>query len=234
MVLSNASLYTGIREFARRFSNSNSTNYPDAQLDASINAYYDTFVSEILKSMDDWDFEGEIATASLVANQQEYTFPTDILKVKRVEVSYDGTKWEVVSRFDVNERGEATDSTSVRNDFNVNEPYADLHDNSLFLYPVPTANVSGGLKIFYEKLPTLLSSATDEPSFARPFHKGLAYGAAKDFCEQFPEGRQNHLATNGNNLELTIARMKEFYQKRDQDREYSVATAFVSYDYGSQ
>lgn len=233
MVLSNASLYTGIREFARRFSNSNSTSYTDAQLDASINAYYDTFVSEILKSMDDWDFSGEIATASLVANQQEYTFPTDILKIKRIEVSYDGTVWNEATRFDVNEIGEATDSTSVRNDFNTNEPYADLHDNSLFLFPVPTSNITGGLKIYYEKLPTFLSAVTDEPAFARPFHKGLAYGAAKDFCEQFPEGRSSHLATSTQNLEMTMARMKEFYQKKDQDREYSVSSAFVDYDYGN-
>jgi len=234
MVLSNASLYTGIREFARRFSNSNTTNYPNAQLDASVNAYYDSFVSEVLKSMDDWDFQGEIATSSLVANQQEMVFPSDILKIKRVEVTYDGTNWYTATKFDISERSSANDTTSIARDFDVSKPYVELHDNSVFLYPIPTVSVTGGIKIWYEKLPTFLSAVTDEPTFSRPFHVGLAYGAAKDFLEQYPSKENSpRLVSATNNVTVVLGRMKEFYQKKDQDRDYVVSASYVEWGYGN-
>jgi hypothetical protein len=234
MILYNASISTGIRNFARRFSNSNTANYSNADLDASVNAYYDLFVGEILKSMDDWDFQGEVATASLVANQQEYVFPSDILRIKRIEVTYDGTNWKYIDRFDINDRTEATDTTSIANDFTSNEPKADIHDNSIFLYPIPSSNVTNGLKIWYEKNPTVLTNATDEPVFARPYHIGLAYGAAKDWLEQYPSKENvTRLTTATTNLEKTIARMKEFYQKKNQDRDYIVTPGYVEYDYGN-
>lgn len=191
------------------------------------------FVSEVLKSMDDWDFQGEIATAPMVVGQQEYIFPTDILKIKRIEATYDGTNWNHDTRFDINDRTDPTDTTSITNDFNVNDPFVDIYDNSIFLYPIPTS-ASGIIKIWYEKLPTALSAVTDEPVFARPYHVGLAYGAAKDYCEQYPSKENaTRLTTNTNNLTIAIGRMKEFYQKKDQDRDYIVESQFVDYDYGN-
>lgn len=200
-----------------------------------MNAYYDLFVGEILDSMDDWDFQGEVATADLVANQQEYLFPADILKIKRVEVSFDGVNWQKAEPLDINEIGHATDSTTIASHFNVSEPYFDLHDASLFLFPIPTSNVTGGLKIWYEKLITKLSAATDEPSFARPYHKGLAYGAAKDYFEKYLDvsGNPDKLVNADNQMGVYINRMKAFYRKKDQDRMYNLQTYDPGYDYGN-
>ncbi len=233
MILYNASTGEGVRNFARRFSHTDDTTYVDIDIDASINRYLDIFTTEILEAMDGWDFQGETATADLVASQTEYTFPTDILKIKRIEYTYDGTTWEKVEFFDVNERGRAMDSTSITNDFSVNEPFADLHDNSLFLYPTPTTSIVGGLKIWYEKLPTQLSGVTDEPPFSRPFHIGLAYGAAQDYLEEHvdQEGNETRLITARTNKEDVIDKMKKFYRRRVQDRPYIVKSAFRDYGY---
>lgn len=234
MILYNASTSNGLRNFARRFSNSNTSNYSNADLDASINAYYDVFVTEILKSMDDWDFNGEIATTSMVAGQQEYTFPSDILKVKSIEVTYDGVNWRKATKFDINEKSTANNTASITRDFTVDEPYVDIHDDGIFLFPVPSANSTNGIKIYYEKLPTQLSAVTDEPTIPRPFHIGLAYGAAKDWLEQFPSKENaTRLSTATNNLNITLARTKDFFTKRDQDRDYVVSTGYVEYDYGN-
>jgi hypothetical protein len=72
-----------LRAFTRFITNTNSTTYTDTDLDASLNTYNDIFTTEILDSMDDWDFSADYATTNLVASQQEYVLPTDILKIKR-------------------------------------------------------------------------------------------------------------------------------------------------------
>lgn len=234
IILYNASTSDGLRNFGRRFSNTDSTTYTDADMDASLNVYYDLFVNEILESMDGWDFQGEVATAALVTDQQEYSFPTDIMKIKRVEVTYDGTNWYNVAFMDINERGAATDTTSISNDFSESKPYADLHDNSLFLYPIPGSGSAAGLKIWYEKLPTALSAATDEPVIARQFQTGLAYGAAKDYLETNGDipGNDIRLVQAQKNLGIIISNMKQFYNKRNQDRDIVALPIFEDYGYG--
>lgn len=235
MQLYNASTGVGIKNFARRFSNTNSTTYTDANLDASINAYYDLFVTEILESMDDWDFGADYATTDLVASQQEYSFPSDILKIKSVEVTYDGSTWYKAAFMDVNEKGSPNDSTSITDEFTQSEPFVDIMDNSLMLYPIPTSAVTAGLKIYYEKLPTALSADASTPTFARPFHIGLAYGGAKDWLEQHIDAAGNVARLNvaNANLNKTLQSMKDFYNKHIQDRDYILQTPYVEYEYGN-
>jgi hypothetical protein len=223
---------TELRAFTRFLTNTNSTTYTDADLDANLNTYNDLFTTEILDSMDDWDFQAETATASLVAGQQEYILPNDILKIKRVEITYDGTNWQTVAPMDINERGYPTDSNSVSQDFSTDSPFFDLMYDSIILYPVPTATVAGGLKIWYENLPTTLSGSLS-PTFAQPFHKGLCYGAAKDYFDKNQEvsANANKSISADGNMEKYIQRMKVFYRKRNQDRKYSIEPTFVDYDY---
>lgn len=234
MLLNNASLpRQALRGETRFLTNTNSSTYTDADLNSAINAYLDIFTTEILDSMDEWDFQAEIATASLVEDQQEYTFPTDLLKIKRIETTYDGTNWYEVTPMDVNERSGTADATTVEADFDQSEPFYDLMDTGIMLYPIPDQAVTSGLKIWYEKLQTHLSADTDSPNFARPFHKGLAYGAAKDYFEKYLEKNNTAKMQNATqNLETYIARMKAFYRRRNQDRQYPVMSNDVDYDYG--
>lgn len=237
MILSNASLARkGLRGETRFLTNTNTTTYANADLDAALNAYYDLFTTEILDAMDEWDFQGEIAVGDLVASQQEYIFPSDILKIKRIEISYDGTTWKEANPMDINERSGASDATSVNNDFSTSQPFYDLMDGSVFLFPIPTAAVTGGIKIWYEKLVTQLSADTDEPVILRPFHKGLCYGASKDYFEKYSEQQGFTIKLNNanQNLENYISRMKATYRKRNQDRAYNLECAYQNFDYGNE
>jgi len=226
VILHNASKSSGLRNYTRFITNTNTNTFSDADLDASLNMYYHLFVGEILAAQDDWDFQGDYATTDLVANQQEYVLPSDILKIKDIEVTYDGTNWYKVSKLDHSEIGTATDATSNLQNFTTDKPNGDLMDNSIFLYPVPSTNVSGGLKIWFAKEVTELSAATDEPVFAEAYQKGLCYGAAKDYFEKYLEiegnvGKRDRME---NNTQDIVNRMKEFYNTKDQDRDYIVGT----------
>jgi hypothetical protein len=217
----------------RFISNTSTITYPDADLTAALNTYVDLFTTEVLNSMDDWDFSAESATTSLVANQQEYLLPLDILKIKRIEVSMDGVNWYVSTPMDVNETGNATDADTVTKNFYPTRPKHDLMDNSIILYPIPDTSVTAGLKIWYEHLPAVLASSNDTPNLARPFHKGLCYGAAKDYFEKYLEAGANSskAVSAGQNMETYIARMNTYYRKKDQDRPYNLETNFVDYGY---
>lgn len=234
MILSNASQSTGLRNWTRFITNTNTSTYTNADLDASLNMYYQLFVTEILDAMDGWDFQGEVATSDLVANQQEYVFPVDILRIKRIEVTYDGSSWKRAEQFDINQRKEATDASSISRDFSKYQPYADMYDNSVFLYPTPDANVTGGIKIWYEKQVDPLVNDTDSPVFTETFHKGLCHGAAKDYFTKYSEknGNTNKLVQATNDLNEYIARMKAFYRKKTPDFSYTITPNAVSYDYG--
>jgi hypothetical protein len=89
------------------------------------------------------------------------------------------------------------------------------------------------LKIWYEKEITELSSDTDEPAFLEAYHKGLSYGAAKDYFEKYSEvaGNTNKRNLAQQNLNQVIEDMKEFYNTRNQDRDYVIQPQFVDYDY---
>lgn len=227
MILYNSSLSSGLRNVTRFLTNANSTTFSDADLNAAINSYYSLFVNEILKSMDDWDFQGEIATADLVAGQEEYTFPTDILNIKRVEVSYDGTNWALATRFDIADRGKPTDATTVANEFSTSTPFVDIYDNSLFIYPEPTVNSTGGLKVWYIKEATELSADTDTPAIAEAYQKGMCFGAAKDYFQKYLEVEGNAGKSDRMNIELEnyLTKLREHYSNRDMDRDYVVNIA---------
>lgn len=235
MVLYDATTENGLRNFARDLTDTDTTTYTDAKLNAAINRYYDLATTDILESMDEWDFQGEIATASLVAGQQEYVLPVDILKIKRIECMIDGVKWYNVRFMDINEIDIATDTTSITSNFNVSDPRADLMDRSLMLYPIPTANVTGGIRIWYEKLETLLSADADEPNFSRAFHKLLAIGAAIDYFKKYVGQNDNatKLADARQEYQLVTEKMKAMYRRKNQDRAYTMTPYDAGYDYGN-
>lgn len=157
----------------------------------SINDHLNRIQTSILRSQDEWDFDDKnnsdlpILTADIVAGQQYYTLPTGMIDMKRLEISFDGTNFHKAMPLDINER--QTDTSNI-SDFSSNEPYYDLVASDTFtLYPVPTANVTGGLKIWISRTPVEFTSAelttgTKEPGFESLFHQLLAYGPAMDFC----------------------------------------------------
>ena len=132
--------------------NTDTTSYTDTDKHASMTRWAHVLTEEVVDAQDDWDFQGEIATTSLVANQREYTFPTDILKIKRIDLKLDGSNWYQASRLDESEIGDSIASESdITEQFTNTEPYVSFYDKSFFIWSGTITAVTGGIKIWYSE-----------------------------------------------------------------------------------
>lgn len=216
------SLFTG--------ADTTSTGFASADRLISINNYYNRVATTILQSQDDWDFDDKnntdypILTTSLVANQQDYSLPTNAFKIKRVEVSYDGTNWYKAEPMDVNEKSFDNTQTSINNQFQTSKPYYDAQYNAIFLYPVPTVNSTNGLKIWISRQVTEFTSSdlttgTKVPGFDANYHQILAYGPSYEFG--LAVGKDN-ADTLKKELEQMMSELRVYYGSKDADRNWSL------------
>lgn len=202
-----------------------------------INATYHEVVTMILDAQDEWDFDDKnhtdypILTSSLVGSQQDYALPISmkILKLKRVEVSFDGSKWSKAEPLDINELGIATDTTTISGNFSVGAPRYDIQNNAIFLYPIPTGAVSGGLKIWISREIDEFTTAdtTQEPGIDKPFHRMLAVGASLKYGSGKALGNYKALLDEYADYEKSLRR---FYGNKQKDRDVTaMQAAFVDY-----
>lgn len=195
-----------------------------------VNSWYQRVVTMILRSRDEWDFDDSnktdypILTASLVSGQQDYTLPLKTLKVKRVEISYDGTTWKKAEPFDIAERGQQTENLS---DFSKSNPFYDVQGTGIFFYPIPDSN-DGKFKIWVAREPNefTTSSTSIEPGFDEPFHRMLSIGPALDYSVAHNLPQAKNLKTL---LDEYEARLMDFYGSKQEDRKLSLRAAYTSY-----
>lgn len=138
------------------------------------------------------DFLGERSTTDLVGNQQEYQLPDDCMRLKKVEILYDGTNWKPGTFFDINERPRygvsgtlgsqvlPTDTTTISNNYTTDYPYVDVLENSIFLYPIPTATVTAGLKLYYFKRPQDMTTTSASADLPKEYHSYLVESITLD------------------------------------------------------
>lgn len=217
--------------------NATASTYPAANLLIDINLWYERVHTVILRSQDDWDFDDSnkadlpILTTNMVANQQDYLLPSSALRVKRLEVSYDGINFYKAESFDINERSRAATPSLIASDFSQNRPFYDLQGRSLFLYPIPSANSTAGLKLWIQRSITEftagdLSTGTASPGFDVLFHQIIAYGAAYEFAMS---KQLNSLKSIQQRLQELMAEIELFYAKRDDDTIMSLEPAYKDY-----
>lgn len=228
-----------------------------------VNNRYQEVVTAILDSMDGWDWDDTnhtnkipIVTRPLIANQTEYLFSTALwslvahegqaaggnatikpLKIKRVDVCYDGTgntcyKAEPVDSGEMG-LGLGNDSlTDAR--FNNAQPFYDVTNSGILLYPRATAaNVSnsGILRVEFTRNVDLFvdTDTTQEPGIDEPFHDMLSLGASMDWLmAKKPDSPTiNQLAQKYAVLE---ARLRSYYGKKELDRQIILKPAYVNYE----
>jgi len=157
-----------------------STQYSDTNLDRALNDYLHKAIALALRSSGEWEINGEVATANIVVNQQEYTLPTDLIALKRVEINFTGDEnaWEVMQPLDMRNQQTAISNETTSTD----SPLVRIFDDSLFLVDKPDTAVTAGLKVFYSKEETELSDTDDEPSLEESTQMYLVYGACLDYA----------------------------------------------------
>lgn len=202
-----------------------------------MNARYHQVITMILASQDEWDFDDSnhtdfpILTTDLVADQPDYALAVaeKILKIKRVEISFDGSNWYRCNPIDINEISDPTDTTTIANRFSQTEPYYDILYGSIFLYPIPTANSTGGLKLWVTREidEFTTSDTTQEPGIDEPFHRMLAIGASLDWA--ITKGLS--CKTDLQNLWIEYEmRLRNFYGKKQKDRIMILKASYTNYN----
>lgn len=167
-----------------------STQFPLADKLRLINAHYYNTVSDILEADGNWEFDDTnktdfpIGTATLVNNQRDYSLPSGIVKLIRVEVLDNGGNYQKLTEFDESETDEALNEVFSTNGLPTH--YRTI-GNSIELYPKPatgSVTMAAGLKVYYQRTMTefTTSDASTSPGFDARFHRILSLGAAYDYA----------------------------------------------------
>lgn len=160
--------------------NITSTQYSDANLNRAINDSLHNFTERAILANGNWSVNGEVSTANVVANQQEYLFPSDLLSIYKIECNFTGgdKQWITPALVDLRNTPTLSNQTTATSGINT----VRIYDHSIFFDWPPANNVTGGIKIWWSKEATELSGATDEPELPNFLHEGLIYSACLDYC----------------------------------------------------
>ena len=196
------------------------------QVTADVNETLYDLTTIIMLQQDSFDWDDPyktdypIATTPLIAGQRDYQFDSiSFLKLKRVDITYDGTNWVRATAFDSSAYQEGFgNDTKVDEQFTTDEPYYDPKAFGFWLYPAATAaQVTAGAKarIEFSRAHTEFESTdtTAEIPIDRPFQHLVAVGAAlknptisndqyQKLSQQYAEG---------------VDRMVQHYAQRNED-----------------
>lgn len=161
------------------------------QATADINETIYELTEDIIIGCDEFDFDDPtrtdypIATTPLVANQRDYQFDNiSFLKLKRIDISYDGVNFYRAEPFDSATYSEGLgNDTLVDANFSKTSPRYDPKSFGFWLYPRASAtDVANGAvaRIEYERAydEYTYDDTTKEPPIDRPFQDLIAIGAA--------------------------------------------------------
>jgi len=201
-----------------------------------INAHYHKVVSMILEAQDESDFDDgnhsdfPIITTDLVALQPDYSIPLSekVIQIKRAEITYDGTNYERLNPIDINEISSPTNATTIGDEFETDKPFYDFQYGSLFLYPIPQSNVTGGLKLWVTREVLEYSGVAgptagevdnaDEPGFDENYHRMISLGASLDWILVNQPKNTNLIRSIKEELLAYEVRLKNHYGRKLTDR----------------
>jgi len=224
-----------LRGFTRFITKTDSDKFTDVQIDALLNLYYHEFINEILKSGSIIDFNLTTEEINLVADVAAHSITGKVLRIKRAQVQWEsgGAYYPVKIRNIVGESTEPLDTTSIAGDYSRSKPYGHLYLDDetlkLDLYPIPTANMTKGLKVWKSLEITELSAADDEPSIPEAYQKYLCYGAAKTYY--LKKEMHNKMAEMEKEMFIILNRATSFYASRSEEEVRLLESAYPD-DYG--
>ena len=193
---------------------------------ADINESTYELTTELMLIQDSFDWDDPyktdypIATTPLIAGQRDYQFDSiSFLKLKRVDITYDGVNWVRAQAFDSSAYDEGMgNDTKTDQKFTTEAPKYDPKAFGFWLYPAATAaQVTAGAKARIEfsrgHTEFAYDDTTKEPPIDRPFQDLIAIGAAL----------RNPSITNDQYTKLTNMytmgkeRMIQHYAQRNED-----------------
>lgn len=210
-----------------------------AYFTADINETLYDIITEIMMSQDTFEWDDPtlttfpVATTPLVASQRDYQFDNiSFLKLRRVDVSYDGTNYYRANPFDSSSylAGMGND-TSVDGNFSKTDPKYDPKAFGFWLYPMANAtDVANGGKIRIEFTRAFDEYTTDDttkqPPIDRPFHDLIAIGASQKWAATKGSENKNELLAM---YREGIDALKRYYNNRNEDMDLVMNPQFDDY-----
>jgi len=192
-----------------------------------VNRSMDRAFAIIFASDGRWQFDDTnhtdypIITTDLVANQRDYTFTSDengnlILEIDKVLIAdaNNGPYREMTPK----DAQKDSDTAGFwdGNDTTGGPTSYDKTANAVFLDPVPSGDVTNGLKVYISREGSYFttSDTTKKPGFAGLFHDYLVLRPAFEFALENGHSNASGLQVLVNEKE---AHMREFYARRNQD-----------------
>lgn len=225
MILSTATL-TGVTEAPSIIEDidfeceSDSTSFPLADKLRLINKWMLRIGLWIWRSQGDWKFDDlnattlPRATQSLVADQRDYSMPTGILSIEKVQVKNSSGDWINLEHKDLSEYIYEDPDNGPSG----TPQFYDLEGYSIILDPAPatgSVTLTAGLRVFLSRQITKFDNtdAASSPGFEEQFHDMIVKGVSYDYC------RAHSISDKLVPLRTDIAELKqelnEFYGTRN-------------------
>lgn len=230
-----ADVYSDVRYIVGKDSNT----LVDSDLLRISNKYYFRLVREIIGLNE--DLYAEISKADLKDGQREYLLPTDdtsspygggLIKIQRVELNYSdasSSTWVVASPTSLQEiQGPTILNADLSSQYSRTTPKYWFKDRSVWVAPVPEADVTDGIYIYWIKRPDEMTATSDIPDMPRDFLGVLTEGILIDVFRKY--GRLSESNTSRDNWAVGIAKMRELEQNIDQEQIYTLKTIRKNYE----
>ena len=163
-----------------------STDYPDADLDRNLNRWYREMAVWIMNAQGDWELRGDILTRDFKAGVTDYEVPRNFFRIYKGEVMYSaGGTFVPLNFISIQANQDSAEGNATRFIDDPAHPTAEVFGDFIQVRPtieVGQPDVVNGFKLWAQIDFQDLVNAHDIPDFLEPVHRGLAIGAAMDFC----------------------------------------------------
>ena len=211
-----------------------SDDYPNADKLRNINQHYYEVVTKILSAQSNWEWDDTnfstfpVGTTTLVDSQEDYTLPSGIVKLLRVEVLDSSGNYVKLKQVDDQEIPNAM--TEFQGTAGMPLYYQEIGP-SVKLFPAPASGsvtLAAGLKVYFQRNPTIFTNAdaASSPGFDAQFHRILSLGAALDWAIKKGLPSVKALAEKKADLE---SRLMEHYAKRNREVRPKIRAPHINY-----
>lgn len=191
MQFNNTTDSSGIVQDVNFWVKTDQTKYPLVDIARNASEWLKKAGLWIWQAAGDWEFDDKnlttlpTATADLVDDQQDYSLPTTIFQLERVQVKDAGGNWIKLLPID-----QADLPYTALEEFMKTKglpAYYDVQGESLLLYPKPDASlvtIDDGLEVMIARDvdPFTSTDTTKEPGFSAYFHRIVSIGSALDYA----------------------------------------------------
>ena len=220
---------------------SNNTSYPLADKARNLNIAVESLAGKIIQLDGMWKFDDPNqtdfprGTATLVEGQELYSFASEYLVIKKIEIKDTSSVWREIQPIDTDQLESSTEEyfgtdSSGNPTKNMPEFYA-LTGRHIRLFPAPAAanvTLASGLRVTFERTIDLItaSDTTQQPAIQSPFHGLLCYMVSIPYCMIFNKDRVRSYEQKV--LEGTKDCL-EYYSNRGEDNDNQITIRKISF-----